>query len=151
MNIAVGNYLVQIDREDYLKIAQWSLSIKLSDGGAYKAVIFSSGPHRHKSLARYLLGILEDSTVKADHIDRNTLNNTRANLRPVNDSESMLNRKNWGKSRYVGVYKNGRFWAASIWHEGKKVYLGTHPTQEIAWQARVAAEKKYRSYQQPLK
>lgn len=151
MKVLAGTELIEIDKEDYNKICQWSLSIRVSDGGSYKTVIFSSGPYRHKVLARYLLGILDNSSLKADHIDRNPLNNTRQNLRSVDDSQSMLNRKNWGVSKYVGVYKNGRFWAASIWHEGKKVYLGTHPTQELAWQARLAAETKYRLSPQPLK
>ena len=133
---------VKIDLDVYLKICTYGLSIRTAKCG-YKGVIFSSGPHRHESLARYILGLSKGDNKIADHIDRNTFNNLKSNLRIVNATESVRNRSNWGTSNYRGVYKNGKNWASSIMVQGKKIFLGTFLTQELAFTARLQAEKKY--------
>lgn len=65
-----------------------------------------------------------------DHIDRNGLNNTKANLRLATDQESTRNRgahirrKNL-TCEYKGVSKQHQKWIARIKVDGRDTYLGS--------------------------
>lgn len=142
IKVPAGYTITEIDLDIYLQLCPASLSIR-SGKSDYEAVVIASGPYRGKILSRYILGILDDPTKKADHIDRNTFNNTRSNLRIVDDSLSMRNRGTWGASKYKGVHKAGRSWASCIMIRGVKIFLGTFPTEELAAKARKEAELKY--------
>ena len=82
-----------------------------------------------------------------DHIDRNTLNNRRNNLRPATQSENAKNhtkRKN-NTSGFTGVYwdKNNNNWMVSI-HIDKQIHwLGRYTNKNDAIIARLKAEAKY--------
>jgi hypothetical protein len=82
-----------------------------------------------------------------DHINCNTLDNRRENLRLCNQSENIRNaRKNFqGKNPYKGVslYKPTNRWRARIQVNDKTIYLGYYDTPEKAYEAYVAASKKY--------
>lgn len=81
-----------------------------------------------------------------DHIDGNTLNNRRSNLRGVSRSENLRNLggayKN-SKSGALGVNKAGQTWMARIRVGDTRLYLGRFKTQEEAVIARLEGEKKY--------
>ena len=80
------------------------------------------------------------SHLVVDHIDRNGLNNCRANLRLCTAAQNMRNIvSNVGAtSRYKGVHWNKRMkrWAAAIQFEKKKYHLGYFTDQ-------IAAAKAY--------
>jgi hypothetical protein len=62
-----------------------------------------------------------------DHIDGNTLNNTRENLRICSHSENQWNSNlSWGKSKYRGVTwcKHHGKWRARIGFHGEKICIG---------------------------
>lgn len=67
-----------------------------------------------------------------DHINRNTLDNRRANLRIVTPGENAQNRGSWGRLGFRGVSetRQGRFMARG--GAGGKVRLGTYDTPEEA-------------------
>lgn len=71
-----------------------------------------------------------------DHRDGNPLNNCIDNLRAASGSQNQANRgrnKN-NTSGYKGVYwdrSSGR-WAANIWKNRRKIWLGCHDTAELA-------------------
>jgi hypothetical protein len=92
---------------------------------------------------RLVLG-LESSDQVADHIDRNTLNNTRANLRACSHQQNASRRADYrkGSAGYRGVSKHRRKWVAAIGVHGKKRLLGLFDTPEEASEAywRAAAE-----------
>jgi HNH endonuclease len=68
-----------------------------------------------------------------DHIDRNTLNNQKQNLRCVTRSQSAANRiLPVGVSSYRGVTRSGRKWIARIAVDGERIYIGTFDTAEEA-------------------
>ena len=71
-----------------------------------------------------------------DHIDGNTLNNTRSNLRFVTKSQNSINKQGgFGVSKYRGVwYRPDRKkpWCAEIRVEGQKRYLGSFNTEKEA-------------------
>lgn len=69
-----------------------------------------------------------------DHIDGNGLNNTKENLRICTREQNAINRhKNTVTAhKYKGIFKKrGRF-AAQIFFNNEKIYLGEHDTQEQA-------------------
>ena len=61
-----------------------------------------------------------------DHIDENKENNSLSNLRIFTNRENLSRYKN-KTSKYTGVHyhKTQNKWCANIWHDGKKVYLGS--------------------------
>lgn len=78
-------------------------------------------------LHRWIIGDVEKKVV--DHINRNTLDNRRENLRHVTYSESMFNRS-YSKVRYC-TKNNGR-WQSQTRVNGKYKYLGIFDTPEEA-------------------
>ena len=80
-----------------------------------------------------------------DHINRNTLDNRRENLRLVTIQENLWNQKRPNnKTGYTGVAitYNGNY-SAQIKVNYKKIHLGIFKTVEKALEARKKAEKKY--------
>lgn len=72
-----------------------------------------------------------------DEINRNKLDNRKANLRHVTHRENLLNRKFKNKSGYKGVYldttnKRRKPFKASIRRNGKSYHLGWYETAEEA-------------------
>lgn len=85
--------------------------------------------------------------LEVDHIDGNTLNNSRSNLRVCTHAENAKNikRKKNNSSGYTGVSwcKNYGKWEAYIWL-GKKVGLGYFDNPRDAALAFDVAAKKHR-------
>jgi len=72
-----------------------------------------------------------------DHVDGNTLNNQKCNLRLATKSQNQCNR---GKTKsnttgYKGVFANGSGFMARLVFEGKKYYLGSYKSIEAAARA----------------
>lgn len=93
----------------------------------------------HRLVAEAMLGRPVPYKLIVDHIDGDTLNCTRANLRP---GAPVLNSCNRAKasmptsSIYKGVYRNReakqRPWVAQIAHGGHSYHLGNCPAEEFA-------------------
>jgi len=98
----------------------------------------------HNDIMQHVPNGTSGSTV--DHVDRDTMNNRRSNLRVVDQSEQARNRKQFrnNTSGRVGVYlrPNGS-WRAMISIQGSVTHLGTFKTLEEAVAARGAAERRY--------
>ena len=77
-----------------------------------------------------------------DHIDRDTSNNSIANLRECTIAENGQNRKapKNNTSGYVGVYRKEGKWAAKICRNRRLYSLGLHDTAEQAYEAYKAAK-----------
>jgi hypothetical protein len=84
---------------------------------------------------------------QVDHIDGDTSNNSKDNLRSATHSENMINRKHQcnNKSGYRGIdwMPRQRQWRAQIHKDGKKIYLGIRKNLEDAIILRSEAEAKY--------
>ena len=82
-----------------------------------------------------------------DHINRDTRDNRKENLRYVSRFESGINRGNMSdnKSGHKGVFyrKDKRRWVANISINGTRKQLGSFMTKKEAIKARVKAEEKY--------
>lgn len=82
-----------------------------------------------------------------DHINHNTLDNRKSNLRICTQSDNMKNmrRSKANKSGVKGVYfdKSANRWRAEIKVNGKKTYIGVFTNIKDAKHAREQAEKRY--------
>lgn len=83
-----------------------------------------------------------------DHIDHNTFNNQKSNLRQCNQQENMQNSglKSNNTSGVIGVsfQKNTGKWIAYLNHNGKRVFTSKgYIKKEDAIKARLQAEQKY--------
>lgn len=133
---------VIFDTEDIIKLAiyKWHLHLRKSDM-RYDACANSYGSHetrKYINMARYILDYDGDLTV--DHINHNTLDNRKSNLRICSRFENNQNKTN-NTSGCVGVVwdKSRGKWKASI--SGK--HLGRFDTLEEAIKVRKNAEKDY--------
>lgn len=99
----------------------------------------------HILLHRLIIGA-GPSTNTVDHVNRDTLDNRRSNLRLCTRSQNGANRvpdnrKKGTTSRFKGVSlrRDRGHWVAHIHVNGKTRYLGRHPTEEDAARAYDAA------------
>jgi len=93
---------------------------------------------------RHILYVPEGFVI--DHINRNGLDNRKANLRPATvaqNAQNAVKRKN--RSGYKGVWlaKDKRKWRAAIWHNNKREYLGYFNSPRQAAKAYDTAAKKH--------
>ena len=82
-----------------------------------------------------------------DHINRDALDNRRANLRHATRSENNMNRctqkSNTSGFKGVSIHTQERKWQAHIRVSAKLKFLGFHPTAEAAHEAYCQAAKKF--------
>jgi hypothetical protein len=89
------------------------------------------------------MGLTWGDPRRPDHIDRNGLNNQRANLRIVTHAENQQNLAQVtgrGTSPYRGVSwdHTARLWQGQARLRGKNRFIGRYETQELARDAVVA-------------
>lgn len=119
-------YVAIVDDEDYELLSQWKWSAKVGTNTVYAYRKYrKDGKQIPVPMHRQIMGFPEN--LEVDHIDRNGLNNQRANLRLATHRQNAYNakpRKN--KSGYRGVtwYAPYEKWVAVIMNRGKKHFLG---------------------------
>lgn len=116
-----------VDENDFESLSAWSWRLA-SDGYAVRFERRGGRSARLRAVLmhRVILGLEPGDARQADHIDRNRLNNSRANLRAVTRAQNMRNRgafKN-ATSSHVGVSRHGTHWQASLKVDGVRHYLG---------------------------
>jgi hypothetical protein len=105
-----------------------------------------SGPHgKQVFLHRLLLGLAADDKRHTDHLDRNRLNNQRANIRAVTRAQNRQNlpsfRGSSSRFRGVGWYTPRQKWRAYAKVGGKIRYLGLFSSEEEAGKVAAAFRK----------
>ena len=142
------NLYTTVDDEDfdelnkYTWFAMWDKSSK----SFYAASTFkdNNGKPHHQLLHRFILKVTNPN-ILVDHENRDTLCNTKDNLRKSTQTENQQNsiaRK--GTSKYKGVCKtsDNKRWRSQIRANGKKLHLGeTHSEIEAAILYDIAARK----------
>ena len=129
------------DMEDYDLIKQYCWSEHILANGYHRIEARKKGTKENIKFTE-LIGCKN-----YDHIDRNTLNNRKYNLRLYEKSQNNMNRslnKN-NTSGIIGVCwdKNNKKWIARIGINYKNKLLGSYCNKEEAIKARLKAEKEY--------
>lgn len=88
-------------------------------------------------LHRLIAGVT-DPRIHVDHKNRNKLDNSKSNLRPLTNAQNAQNKSGRGLSQYRGVSRQGYKWRARVTQNGKEIHLGSYDSEEVA--AEVAAE-----------
>lgn len=152
-----------VDNEDYGKLMEWKWAVKVSRKRLYayrNSTIQSTSEMRlegrktRKSqktyMHRVLLGLEPGSFLQGDHIDGNSLNNQKANLRAITLAQNRQNelpiRGGYSQHRGVSYDKARRKWIANSCLDSKRVNLGRYGTEEDAHQAVVAWRKTNMPY-----
>ena len=136
-----GKHKVEIDKTDKEKILSMHWCISKKSSGLY-VVNRKTGIYLHRLVMRARKG----QTV--DHINHNTLDNRKENLRICSHAENTRNRKGKNKNNTSGL--KGVFWikSASLWRAQIKVdkvikYLGYYKNALDAARAYDDAAKKF--------
>lgn len=134
-----------VDDEDYDRVAGMKWRLFFANGRRLFAV---SG--RATLLHRFILGVPDG--IKVDHLNGDGLDNQRANLRALTQSQVLA--KYWARDvcsdsphRYMKgvslVEGRSRPWRATISVEGRKKSLGYHTSEEEAARAYDEAARRF--------
>jgi hypothetical protein len=145
--ISIGKFEVIISACDVEKIRahSWHKTGNPKSGGPYFSYTTSRPEHKEIRLHRFIVDCPPEFHV--DHINGNTLDNRRSNLRICTQEENKRNRRKSSNSSsgYKGVFWDNHYkkWGSSIQVNHKRIYLGRFDNPEKAYEAYVAASKKY--------
>lgn len=142
-----------IDTNDLEKVKSfpntWFASLNQNSFYVRGAISDEKGKGRRLYLHRYLFD--EPNGMDIDHINHNTLDNKRSNLRALTHGQNIQNRKGAQtncKSGVRGVHwcKYRNKWKALITFKGKQIYIGLFENLIDAEKAVVESRKKYFPY-----
>lgn len=136
-------YVALVDDEDYEFLNQWKWKAVVTRSKNTEKVYACRtpriGPRSENKYASVVMHRLIMNTPKGkvtDHINGNTLDNRRENLRICTQAENLMNKqKTYGKSSYKGVIPHGHRWVAIIGINGKRLHLGYFSTEVDAAKA----------------
>ena len=136
----------KVDDSDYDFLSQWKWCANWKYNSFYALRhITLNGKRSHLLMHRAILCLTLNDKVSVDHIDNDTLNNQRCNIRIATCSQNNNNaRKRSGcSSIYKGVNRRGNRWRATIKVNGKKLHIGMFSFEEDAAMAYDAEATKY--------
>lgn len=134
-----GEFL--IDKEDKPKVEQYRWHIRKSGKHVYAIATIPNGTKASNEKV-HLHKLIMNTTSIVDHINGNSFDNRKSNLRIVSQHHNMFNIR---KNKFVGVKKMPyvkESYQAMIMKDYKPIYLGTYPTFEEAAIARLKSEKE---------
>lgn len=124
-------FVTVVDDEDYEYLSQWKWKAIDKGNHVYAARTKRCGPRKEgKSKTIYLhRSLIECDSLIVDHINLNSLDNRKQNLRVSNKSQNISNqkkRKSKTSSKYKGVgwNKQRNKWKATICKNYKIYHLG---------------------------
>jgi hypothetical protein len=128
-----------VDDADFEWLSQWKWKALKRDGSdgyyAHRAQYLPGGKMLSLMMHRVIMGIQPQVRLQVDHIDLNTLNNRRGNLRIATPAQNKANSK-CRRDNAVGLKGVRRVaegcFVARITYGGKQEYLGCFATAEEA-------------------
>lgn len=144
VKIPLGNGgFTLVDHCDHDWLTKWNW-YRDDQGYVLSGNVMSNG--KRGRMHRMIVGTPEG--MDTDHINGDTLDNRRSNLRAVSRTVNNFNRKGLmpnNTSGHTGVvwHKKAGKWMAQMQYKGKEVYLGLHTELEDAVRARKSAEQEY--------
>src|SRR5947199_9002751 len=138
-----------VDDKDYerLRHYKWHRQRVREQPGGRAGYVYCCTDNRTIYLHRFILD-LTDRRQLTDHINGDTLDNRRANLRITNTAVNIHNRHHHNRRNTSGVRgvfwdKERHKWCASLCVDRTYVHMGRFDTLEEATAARRAAELKH--------
>jgi hypothetical protein len=123
-----------IDDCDYERLSHFKWWALCCNGDFYAA--YQSSERPRKKILMHRLVIYAPRGVEVDHINGDTLDNRRINLRLATHAQNGRNRRidRTSTSGFKGVhfYRSSRRWNAQITFQGKRYNLGYFDTPELA-------------------
>jgi hypothetical protein len=142
-------YVALVDATDYARLSRYRWFANVQPGGRVYAVRGKKAGGKSTTiyLHREVLGLPPGRVPYADHINRDTLNNQRSNLRVADPGQNAANTTNGaasGTSRFRGVSRAARAnntnkWLVQIAVRGVRRRVGYFWTEETAAAAYDAA------------
>lgn len=133
-----------VNDEDFEMLNQYKWHARQSAGKFYASRREKEGRsmiHMHRQVMRTPVG------KETDHIDGDSLNNQRSNLRICTRAENMCNRDKQSNNKSglkgVSLNKNTGKWRAVIQNDGRQVHLGLFTSKLAAHEAYTEACIKY--------
>lgn len=124
--LAIKGHEVLVDKSDLELLANRKWWIGNNGSGR----IFVTSTNNVK-MHRFLMEAAPGRIV--DHINRNTLDNRRSNLRFCTPAQINQNRRYFkGSSLFKGVYREGSKWRAYIGIDSKQIWLGSFANEDDA-------------------
>ncbi len=121
----------KVSPQDYGHLMQWKWC-SLQSGRQFYAVRISA--KKQVRMHRLVVGVDDANPLTVDHINHDTLDNRRCNLRIATQAQQTWNRIYCGTNGMKGTYfeKHKRRWRAAIRVNGKITLIGRYKTQEEA-------------------
>jgi hypothetical protein len=135
-----------VDEADYEWLSQWKWCAQyMASVKGFYAVrgVKKDGKCTSIPMHRFILGLQKGDKLQADHVNRDTLDNRRSNLRSCTRSENNQNKsaQSNNSSGFKGVCFDKRKgkWKAEIKTQGKRMFLGYRDNPKDAHALYVAA------------
>lgn len=122
------NYKAIVDFDDYERISKNKWYANMTKGKPYAV----SGGWKMPPLRmhREVLGAKPGQYI--DHINGNTLDNRKCNLRICTNQQNSWNKNKRMGKKFKGVYRQMNRWRSAICIDGKSIFIGSFSSEEEA-------------------
>lgn len=134
-----------VDDEDFERLSGLKWHVRKSGNCFYATTYICKVNGKSTYFFMHRLILNPPDGIGIDHIDRNSLNNQKSNLRFATDSQNQANRRMQrnNKSGVRGVHKHNNKWRARIYFRNKQICLGEYNNLNEAAKVYDEAAKRY--------